>query len=116
MQPVFVADKIDYRLHEYLRGIDLNTLITMVEKEDKCRETDMFLKPGELEAKFVKYAFILDNTRRLMDNCMMDYPDGKDQVEPKDLLPGIKRMTRLCWRSWRWKGCSIGMVAKTGKP
>ena len=83
LQPVFVASKIGYRLHEYLRGIDLNTLITMVEKEDKCRETDMFLKPGELEAKFVKYAFILDNTRKLMDNCTMDYPEGRVNLNRK---------------------------------
>jgi len=83
LQPVFVASKIGYRLHEYLRGIDLNTLITMVEKEDKCRETDLFLKPGELEAKFAKYAFILDNTRKLMDNCTMDYPEGKVNLNRK---------------------------------
>lgn len=83
LQPVFMADKIGYRLHEYLRGIDLNTLITMVEKEDKCKETDLFLKPGELEAKFVKYAFILDNTRRLMDDCVMDYPEGKVKLNRK---------------------------------
>jgi DNA-directed DNA polymerase III PolC len=83
LQPVFVAGKIGYRLHEYLRGIDLNTLITMVEKEDKCIETDMFLKAGELEEKFVKYAFILDNTRRLMDSCVMDYPEGKIKLNRK---------------------------------
>lgn len=77
LQPVFVNGKIGFRLHEYLRSIDLNTLITMAEKEDKCRETDMFLAAGELESKFVKYAFILDNTRRLMDSCVMDYPSGK---------------------------------------
>ena len=83
LQPVFVASKIEYRLHEYLRGIDLNTLITMVDKEDKCKDTDLFLKPGELEAKFSKYAFILDNTRRLMDSCAMDYPEGKIKLNRK---------------------------------
>lgn len=77
LQPVFVASRIGYRLHEYLRGIDLNTLITMVAQEDKCRETDKFFEPAELEAKFARYAFILDNTRKLMDSCVMDYPDGK---------------------------------------
>lgn len=77
LQPVFVANKVGYRLHEYLRGIDLNTLLSMVEKEDKCSPSDQFLKPGELEAKFAKYAFILDNTRKLMDECVMDYPEGK---------------------------------------
>jgi DNA-directed DNA polymerase III PolC len=83
LQPVFVANKIGYRLHEYLRGIDLNTLLTMVEKDDKCRETDMFLMPGELEAKFGRYAFILDNTRKLMDSCTMDYPEGKLKLNKK---------------------------------
>lgn len=83
LQPVFVANRIGYRLHEYLRGIDLNTLITMVEPEDKCKDTDLFLNPGELEAKFFKYPFILDNTRKLMDSCVMDYPEGKVKLNKK---------------------------------
>ncbi|AOM76224.1 DNA polymerase III subunit alpha [Pedobacter steynii] len=77
LQPVFVADKLGYRLHEYLRGIDLNTLLTMVGPEDKCKDTDSFLPQGELERRFDKYAFILDNTRNLMNTCVMDYQKGK---------------------------------------
>lgn len=94
LQPVFVAHKIGYRLHEYLRGIDLNTLITMVEKEDKCKETDLFMKLGELEGKFSKYAFILDNTRRLMDSCTMDYPEGKIKLNRKNFT-GNKKDDKL---------------------
>ena len=48
LQPVFVADKIEYRLHEYLRGIDLNVVLTEVTNADKCTATDMFLPPGHL--------------------------------------------------------------------
>ncbi|GAA4325995.1 DNA polymerase III subunit alpha [Mucilaginibacter gynuensis] len=77
LQPVFVADKIEYRLHEYLRGIDLNVVLTEVTESDKCSPTDMFLSPGQLEAKFSRYAFILDNTRNLMNTCVMDYPKGR---------------------------------------
>jgi DNA polymerase-3 subunit alpha len=77
LQPVVVADKLDYRLHEYLRGIDLNTVLTKVGWEDKCKLTDQFLPPGELEARFSKYPFILDNTRNLLNSCYMDYPEGK---------------------------------------
>lgn len=77
LQPVFVADKIEYRLHEYLRGIDLNVVLTEVTETDKCTPTDMFLSPGQLEAKFSRYAFILDNTRNLMNTCVMDYPKGR---------------------------------------
>jgi DNA-directed DNA polymerase III PolC len=83
LQPVVVADKVEYRLHEYLRGIDLNTLLTMVGCDDKCNPTDKFLAPGELEAKFAKFSFILDNTRRLMDGCVMDYERGKIKLNRK---------------------------------
>lgn len=83
LQPVVFAERIEYRLHEYLRGIDLNSLLTMVAPEDKCRETDHFLKPGELEEKFSKYSFILDNTRNLMNLCEMDYPSGKIKLNRK---------------------------------
>jgi DNA-directed DNA polymerase III PolC len=77
LQPVFVLDKIEYRLHEYLRSIDLNSVLTMVKPEDKCTPTDVFLPPGQMEAKFSRYAFILDNTRNLMNRCVMDYPKGR---------------------------------------
>lgn len=83
LQPVFVSDRIEYRLHEYLRAIDLNTVLSKVEAEDKCKDTDRFLKPGELEAKFSKYPFILDNTRRLLDQCHMDFPEGKIKLNRK---------------------------------
>jgi DNA polymerase-3 subunit alpha len=83
LQPVFVSDKLEYRLHEYLRAIDLNTLLSMVKPEDKCSPTDLFLLPGELEASFSKYAFILDNTRNLMNNCLMDFPEGKIKLNRK---------------------------------
>ena len=83
LQPVFVADRLEYRLHEYLRGVDLNTLLTMVGPEDKCSSTDMFLPAGELEARFSKYTFILDNTRKLMDGCRMNYAEGKVHLNRK---------------------------------
>jgi len=77
LQPVFIANKVEYRLHEYLRAIDLNVVLTEATAEDKCAPTDMFLAPGQLEAKFSRYAFILDNTRNLMNRCTMDYPKGR---------------------------------------
>ncbi|WP_199120299.1 DNA polymerase III subunit alpha [Pedobacter sp. ASV28] len=83
LQPVVFSDRIGYRLHEYLRGIDLNSLLTKVLPDDKCRETDQFLRPGELEEKFAKYSFILDNTRNLMNSCEMDYPAGKVKLNRK---------------------------------
>ena len=77
LQPVFVSDRVEYRLHEYLRAIDTNALLTMVQSEDKCAATDRFMAPGLMEAYFSKYEFIAGNTSKLMDGCVMDYPNGK---------------------------------------
>ncbi|WP_432327738.1 PHP domain-containing protein [Mucilaginibacter sp. P25] len=99
LQPVFVNDKIEYRLHEYLRGIDLNVVLTEVTPDDKCAPTDMFLPPGQLEAKFARYAFILDNTRNLMNSCVMDYPKGRINLNRRTFT-GNKKTTGSCWRSW----------------
>ncbi|WP_256012182.1 DNA polymerase III subunit alpha [Desertivirga xinjiangensis] len=103
LQPVFVADKLEYRLHEYLRAIDLNTVLTKVEEQDKCRNTDLFLSPGELEAKFAKYAFILDNTRNLMNRCVMDYPEGKIKLNRKTFT-GSRSDDRELLEKLAWAG------------
>jgi error-prone DNA polymerase len=83
LQPVFVGNKIEYRLHQYLRSIDTNTLLSTLDPTEQCAENDMFLAPGELEAKFSKYSFILDQTRALMSQCTMDYPRGKVKLNRK---------------------------------
>jgi len=83
LQPVVFVERIGYRLHEYLRSIDLNTVLSKTGAQDKCTPTDTFLPPGELEARFSKYPFILDNTRQLMNNCVMDYEQGKIKLNRK---------------------------------
>jgi DNA-directed DNA polymerase III PolC len=93
LQPVFVNDKVEYRLHEYLRAIDLNVVLTEVTSEDKCKPTDMFLSAGQLEAKFSRYAFILDNTRNLMNQCVMDYPKGRINLN-RQTFTGNKKNDR----------------------
>jgi DNA polymerase III alpha subunit len=105
-----VADKVEYRLHEYLRGIDLNTLLTMVGPEDKCAPTDMFLSPGQLELRFAKYAFILDNTRNLMNRCEMNYPQGRINLNRKT-FSGNKKDDRELLE----KLAISGMVYRYGK-
>lgn len=90
LQPVFVANKLGYRLHEYLRGIDLNALITLVGPSDKCSPTDRFMSLGELEAKFAKYPLIVDNTRKLLDGCVMDYPEGRQKLNRRNFTGNAK--------------------------
>ncbi|GAA4792232.1 DNA polymerase III subunit alpha [Olivibacter ginsenosidimutans] len=70
--PVTVAGKIEYRLHEYLRAIDLNTLLSKVGQEDTCAPDENFLSPLVLEQLFDSHAYIVENTRALLKNCHTD--------------------------------------------
>lgn len=95
LQPVVFLDKIGYRLHEYLRSVDLNTLLTKTSTADKCSPSDTFLPPGELETRFSKYPFILENTRQLLDSCVMDYEQGKIKLNRKTFTGSMARDKEL---------------------
>jgi DNA polymerase-3 subunit alpha len=67
--PVTVGDKITFRLHEYFRAIELNTLLSKVPDEQKC-DPDEFLVPEvALTQQFEQYPFIVQNTQKLLNNC-----------------------------------------------
>lgn len=110
LQPVFVSDRIEYRLHEYLRAIDLNTVLSKAGPDDKCRESDRFLMLGELEARFSKYPFITDNTRRLLDQCHMDYPEGKVKLNRRTFT-GNRKDDKALLEKLVWEG----MLYRYGK-
>lgn len=79
LHPVTVGDKIDYRLHEYLRAIDLNTLLTKVGDNYKCRPNEMFLPPDKLREKFELHPFIIHNTEKLLKDCSIKVPQEKSR-------------------------------------
>lgn len=77
--PVTVANKIEYKLHEYLRAIDLNTLFTKVDNNYKCRPNEIFLRIDHMCEKFSMYPFIISNTEKLMRNCSINVPVEKSR-------------------------------------
>jgi DNA-directed DNA polymerase III PolC len=79
LNPVTVANKIEYRLHQYLRAIDLNTLLTKVADQHKCKPGEMFLPVDELREKFSMYPFIISNTEKLIGDCCIKVPDEKSR-------------------------------------
>lgn len=78
LHPVTVKDKLEYRLHQYLRAIGLNTVLGKLTEKDTCRPDEMFVSEEELRTKFECYDFILSNTQKLLDSCSTDaYTFGK---------------------------------------
>lgn len=69
LQSVVVSGKIEYRLHEYLRAIDQNTLLSKVQPEDKCHIADQFVSEKEMVERYAGYPFILDNAIQLLGAC-----------------------------------------------
>ncbi|MEE1944317.1 PHP domain-containing protein [Pedobacter sp. KR3-3] len=78
LHPVTVKDKIEYRLHQYLRAIGLNTVLGKLTEKDTCKPDEVFIDELELRAKFECYDFIVSNTQKLLDSCSTDeYTFGK---------------------------------------
>ncbi|WP_316809436.1 DNA polymerase III subunit alpha [Pedobacter agri] len=67
--PVTVSNKVEYRLHEYLRAIELNTLLSMVPEDAKCSHEEVLITEEQLKSSFDRFPFIIENTQRLMDHC-----------------------------------------------
>lgn len=82
--PVTVKDKVTYRLHEYMRAIDLNTLLTKVPEECKCLRDEKLISEHELKKHFENYPFIIENTKKLIDGCDLSvYFEPKIQSKNK---------------------------------
>ncbi|MEH3114286.1 PHP domain-containing protein [Pedobacter terrae] len=99
--PVTVGNKITYRLHEYLRAIELNTLLSKVPGKDKCDPDECLIPEEELTQQFEQYPFIVQNTQQLLDSCDLSIyfentpvPSSKNKFYYTGTLEGDKQM--LC--------------------
>jgi len=76
--PVTFTNKYEYRLHEYLRAVSLNTLLSKVPEDLKCDKKEFFIPEQEILYQFSDYPFIIENTRKLLSACNLDdYLSGK---------------------------------------
>lgn len=100
--PVTVSDKVTYRLHEYLRAIALNTLLSKVPDDEKCQPDEFLIPEAELTQRFEQYPFIVQNTQKLINSCDLSayfedstVPSSKNRFHyTKTGLEGDKKMLR----------------------
>lgn len=76
LHSVTVGNKIEHRLHTYLRGIDLNTLLSKIGENERCHEHEVFLPPDKLKNLYQAYPFIISNTEKLMNSCSSSFTKG----------------------------------------
>lgn len=76
MQPVTFASADDFYIHQNLRAIDHNVLLSRLPLEACAHPDEILLPPERVKAAFALYPQLIANTERLMDECGIDF-DGK---------------------------------------
>ncbi len=70
--PITCLDENGYKLHQLLRAIDLNTVITKLKPKDCARPREYIYPPQKLESHFQNYPAVIENTKRLLANCSIN--------------------------------------------
>jgi len=72
-QPVSFIRKEDYTLHQQLRAIDHNILISQLKPHQYADAMEVFPTRAQLLERFKDFPEIIKNTERLLDQCRFDF-------------------------------------------
>lgn len=106
--PVTVGSRVEHRLHEYLRAIELNTLLTLVPDNAKCGCNEVLISEEELKLKFEAFPFIVENTQKLLNACdLSSYFEPRPQPISKNRFSYCKEgedLDKVLLRRIAYKG------------
>ena len=69
MQPVTFAEADDFQLHQCMRAIDENVLISRLEPAACAAEDEILLPLERLKTTFALYPQLIENTERILEEC-----------------------------------------------
>lgn len=72
LQPVTFQDNTHYELHQLLRAIDQNILITQLEPAMTGHPQEQFVTPASLVEHFADYPYIVQRTVEVMEACHIE--------------------------------------------
>lgn len=73
LHTVSFEDKKGFNTHRLLRAIDNNALLSKLPKTEQGEESDVFISEEALEKAFQEFPKILENTKKLIDSCTVDF-------------------------------------------
>ena len=73
LQPVTFSSKRDFNAHRLLRAIDKSTLLSKLPKTEEALPDEVTMSEQELASVFAEYPVILQNTKRLLDDCTISF-------------------------------------------
>lgn len=87
----------DYELHCLLQAIDQNVVLSRLNKTHIALANHCFVPQEKLEQAFALYPGIIQNTKRLLDSCSIQF-DLKNPKNKKTLLKARKKIFGY-WKS-----------------
>ncbi|TKG95340.1 DNA polymerase III subunit alpha [Puteibacter caeruleilacunae] len=88
MQTATFRDKRDYNIHRLLRAIDNNMLLSKLPKSEQATFDDCYCSQQELLKAYEEYPQLIENTKKVMAACEMDFQFGTNKN--KQLFLGSK--------------------------
>ncbi len=79
LHPVTFASKKGFNIHRLLRAIANNTLLSKLTVEEHAPPDEIMVSEQDLEEAFRDYPNLIFNTRRLLDECSIDFTLGEDK-------------------------------------
>lgn len=86
--PVVFKDRSQYVLHQYLRAIDRNTLLTKLTNDDLARPDELLIDPDLFRIAYEDHPYLLKNTEWLCAQCRIDF--DFNSVKNKKLFSGSR--------------------------
>ena len=78
-QPVTFRDNRTWYLHKNLRAIDHNILLSHIKPSMHADKNELLLPENILLGIFDQYPSIIENTKRIIDNCNIDFDYGSNK-------------------------------------
>jgi DNA polymerase III subunit alpha len=77
LQPVTFAGKRQFNAHRLLRSIALNTLLSKLPATEQASPEDVMISRTALEQAFREYPLTIQNTKKILHDCHVDFEYGK---------------------------------------
>ena len=79
LQPVTFSSKRDFNAHRLLRAIDKNTLLSKLSKTEEAQADEVAMSEARMVEIFSEYPVILQNTKRLLEDCSISFEFGTNK-------------------------------------
>ena len=76
LQPATFAEADDFKLHQYLRAIDENVLISRLDPAACAAPDEILLPPERVKTTYALYPQLIENAERLLDSCEINLDDS----------------------------------------